>query len=79
MVRKHTSISDLLLVEAVQQLYLDLLEISKSLKKPKSMLSFESALTDILATIVAFILFEAVISGNNLIFNTLARNHWEGQ
>ena len=29
----------------------------------KSMLSFESALTDILATIVAFILFEAVLAG----------------
>jgi cell volume regulation protein A len=29
----------------------------------KSMLSFESALTDILATIVAFILFEAVMTG----------------
>ena len=29
----------------------------------KSMLSFESAITDILATIVAFILFEAVLSG----------------
>ena len=29
----------------------------------KSMLSFESALTDILATIIAFILFEAVLSG----------------
>jgi cell volume regulation protein A len=31
--------------------------------KAKSMLSFESALTDILSTIVAFILFEAVLSG----------------
>ncbi len=30
----------------------------------KSMLSFESALTDILATIVAFILFEAVLAGH---------------
>ncbi len=29
----------------------------------KSMLSFESALTDILATIVAFILFEAILAG----------------
>ena len=29
----------------------------------KSMLSFESALTDILATIIAFILFEAVLAG----------------
>jgi cell volume regulation protein A len=33
-------------------------------EKIKSMLSFESALTDILATIVAFILFEAVLIGN---------------
>ena len=30
----------------------------------KSMLSFESALTDILATIIAFILFEAVLAGH---------------
>jgi len=30
----------------------------------KSMLSFESALTDILATIVAFVLFEAVLTGS---------------
>ncbi|MCA9827898.1 MAG: cation:proton antiporter [Nitrosopumilus sp.] len=30
----------------------------------KSMLSFESAVTDILATIIAFILFEAVLSGH---------------
>ena len=36
----------------------------------KSMLSFESALTDILATIVAFVLFEAVLTGN-LNINTL--------
>ena len=33
------------------------------LGETKSMLSFESALTDILATIVAFILFEAVLAG----------------
>ena len=33
-------------------------------EETKSMLSFESALTDILATIVAFILFEAVLIGN---------------
>jgi len=33
-------------------------------EKIKSMLSFESALTDILATIVAFILFEAVLIGH---------------
>lgn len=32
-------------------------------EETKSMLSFESALTDILATIVAFILFEAVLAG----------------
>jgi len=32
-------------------------------EETKSMLSFESALTDILATIVAFILFEAVLTG----------------
>jgi len=32
-------------------------------EETKSMLSFESALTDILATIVAFIMFEAVLSG----------------
>jgi len=32
-------------------------------EETKSMLSFESALTDILSTIVAFILFEAVLSG----------------
>ncbi|MDH3502853.1 MAG: cation:proton antiporter [Nitrosopumilus sp.] len=36
----------------------------------KSMLSFESALTDILATIVAFVLFEAVLTGS-LNINTL--------
>jgi len=36
----------------------------------KSMLSFESALTDILATIVAFVLFEAVLTGS-LDINTL--------
>lgn len=33
-------------------------------EETKSMLSFESALTDILATIVAFIMFEAVLSGH---------------
>ena len=33
-------------------------------EETKSMLSFESALTDILATIVAFILFEAVLIGH---------------
>ncbi len=32
-------------------------------QEAKSMLSFESALTDILATIVAFIMFEAIIAG----------------
>ncbi len=32
-------------------------------EEAKSMLSFESALTDILSTIIAFIFFEAVISG----------------
>ena len=35
----------------------------KITQETKSMLSFESALTDILATIAAFILFEAVIAG----------------
>jgi cell volume regulation protein A len=33
-------------------------------EETKSMLSFESALTDILSTIVAFIMFEAVLSGH---------------
>lgn len=33
-------------------------------EEAKSMLSFESALTDILATIVAFILFEAILAGH---------------
>ena len=33
-------------------------------EETKSMLSFESALTDILSTIVAFILFDAVLSGH---------------
>ena len=33
-------------------------------KDAKSVLSFESALTDILATIIAFIMLEAVLSGN---------------
>ncbi len=32
-------------------------------EETKSMLSFESALTDILATIIAFVLFEAVLAG----------------
>lgn len=42
----------------------------------KSMLSFESALTDILATIIAFILFEAILSGQfstDLLGETLGR------
>ena len=42
----------------------------------KSMLSFESALTDILSTIVAFVLFEAVLSGNfsiDLLGETIGR------
>lgn len=38
--------------------------------KTKSMLSFESALTDILATIVAFVLFESVLTGT-LEINTM--------
>ena len=33
-------------------------------EETKSMLSFESALTDILSTVVAFIMFEAVLSGH---------------
>ena len=33
-------------------------------EKTKSILSFESAVTDILATIIAFILFEAVLAGH---------------
>ena len=33
-------------------------------EKAKSILSFESAVTDILATIIAFILFEAVLAGH---------------
>ncbi len=33
-------------------------------EETKSMLSFESALTDILATIIAFILFEAILAGH---------------
>ena len=44
--------------------------------KAKSMLSFESALTDILSTIVAFILFEAVLSGTfsiDLLGETIGR------
>ena len=42
----------------------------------KSMLSFESALTDILATIVAFVLFEAVLAGSldvNVLGDTIGR------
>ena len=42
----------------------------------KSMLSFESALTDILATIVAFVLFEAVLTGSfdiNTLGDTIGR------
>ena len=42
----------------------------------KSMLSFESALTDILSTIVAFVLFAAVLSGNfsiDLLGETIGR------
>ncbi len=42
----------------------------------KSMLSFESALTDILSTIVAFVLFEAVLTGNfsaDLLGETIGR------
>lgn len=42
----------------------------------RSILSFESALTDILATIVAFILFEAVLLGHfdlNMLHETLGR------
>ena len=35
----------------------------KITEEAKSMLSFESALTDILATIIAFILFEAILAG----------------
>lgn len=38
--------------------------------KAKSLLSFESALTDILATIIAFVLFGAIIAGS-LDYNTL--------
>ena len=33
-------------------------------EETKSILSFESAVTDILATIIAFILFEAVLAGH---------------
>jgi len=42
----------------------------------KSMLSFESALTDILSTIIAFIMFEAILSGQfdlDVLANTLGR------
>lgn len=42
----------------------------------KSMLSFESAVTDILSTIIAFVLFEAVLSGHfspDLLGQTLGR------
>ena len=45
-------------------------------EETKSMLSFESALTDILATIVAFILFEAVMAGTfdlNTLQETIGR------
>ena len=45
-------------------------------EETKSMLSFESALTDILATIVAFILFEAVLAGTfdlNTLQETIGR------
>jgi len=45
-------------------------------EEAKSMLSFESALTDILSTIIAFIFFEAVISGQfsiELLGQTLGR------
>lgn len=44
--------------------------------KTKSMLSFESAVTDILSTIIAFVLFEAVLSGHfspDLLGQTLGR------
>ncbi len=39
-------------------------------EKAKSLLSFESALTDILATIIAFVMFGAIIAGS-LDYNTL--------
>ncbi len=45
-------------------------------EETKSMLSFESAITDILATIIAFILFEAILSSQfdlNLIGQTFGR------
>ncbi len=45
-------------------------------EEAKSMLSFESAVTDILATIIAFILFEAILTGQfdmNLLGETIGR------
>ena len=45
-------------------------------EETKSMLSFESAVTDILATIIAFILFEAILAGQfdlNLLGETIGR------
>jgi len=45
-------------------------------EETKSMLSFESAVTDILATIIAFILFEAILTGQfdaNLLGQTIGR------
>jgi len=45
-------------------------------EEAKSMLSFESAVTDILATIIAFILFEAILTGQfdaNLLGQTIGR------
>lgn len=45
-------------------------------EETKSMLSFESAMTDILSTIIAFILFESILMGQfslDLLVNTLGR------
>jgi len=45
-------------------------------EETKSLLSFESALTDILATVIAFIMFEAIIAGHfdlQVFENTLGR------
>jgi len=45
-------------------------------EETKSMLSFESAITDVLATIIAFILFEAVLAGHfdmDLLGETIGR------
>ncbi len=45
-------------------------------EETKSMLSFESAMTDILSTIIAFILFESILMGQfslDLLINTLGR------